>query len=93
MNDYHAFTSTNGSSNGSGGGAGCGSGCFTPTSIAIAIVVFIIYLIGKCGWIIIGLKNYQGKINVSLCFPLIISFVSDIMYLYLLKDEVNYYGC
>lgn len=45
MNDFHAFKSTSGGSNGSGNGTGIG--CFTPTTIAIEIILFIIYLIGK----------------------------------------------
>lgn len=46
MNDFHAFNSTSG---GSGGGTGCGLGCLSPTTITIAIILFVLYLIGKLG--------------------------------------------
>ena len=46
MNDFHAFKSTSG---GSGGDLGCGTGCLSPTVITVAIILFIIYLVGKLG--------------------------------------------
>lgn len=44
MNNFHAFKSTGGGSDG-----GCGIVCLSPTTITIAIILFIIYLIGKIG--------------------------------------------
>lgn len=46
MDDYHAFTSTSGgsSSDGGNGGCGCSSGFW-----GIIVILFILYLIGKCG--------------------------------------------
>lgn len=46
MNDFHAFKST---SSDSGGGQGCDFGCLSPTAITIAIILFVIYLVGKMG--------------------------------------------
>jgi hypothetical protein len=45
MNDFHAFKSCSGGTD----GAGCGMGCLSPTVIIVAIILFVIYLIGKLG--------------------------------------------
>lgn len=45
MNDYHAFNSTKGS----GSGGGCTVGCLSPGVVTVAIILFVIYLIGKMG--------------------------------------------
>jgi hypothetical protein len=44
LNDFYAFKSSSGGSN---DGGGCGIGCLSPTVIIIAIILFVIYLIGK----------------------------------------------
>ena len=44
LNDFYAFKSSSGGSN---DGGGCGLGCLSPTAIIIAIILFVIYLIGK----------------------------------------------
>ena len=44
MNDFHAFNSTSGNDSND---VDCGVGCLSPTGIAIAIILFIIYFIGK----------------------------------------------
>ena len=42
--DYHAFRSTTGDVSG-----GCSLGCLSPGMITVAVVIFLLYLIGKCG--------------------------------------------
>ena len=43
LDDFYAFNSTSGGD----GETGCGLGCLSPASIIIAIIIFVLYVIGK----------------------------------------------